>query len=260
MSNALQTQFNEIFRTEETQWKVKIWGFCFACKTFPRFTLSQQVYQDNNMVPTAFKSCQLCHCKYQYLFMQLVMKSPAMYEVKLSPFKVYKVNAWRCQICKVGWIIKSLSLLWLQSCRNLFFICDPKHTAFGRVLRWLISSFFRKWGWLMAKISKQSGRSISFIFLWVCFFIIWLCVLLKMSVCLCRVWCSLDRTRLWRWFLGSPVPVSLSHGQDLALLAFPVELGWGLPSTTFPFLWTLISRFVMSLRYLRCLVYLVMLW
>lgn len=249
-----------MFRTEETRWKVKFLGFCFACKAFPTLTLSQQVYQDINTIPTAFKCCQLCHHKYQYLFMQLVMKSPAMYVVKCSPFKVYKVNAWRCQICRAGWIILSLSLLWLQSCRNLFFICDPNHTAFGRVLRVLISSFFRKWGWLMAKISKQSGKNISLIFLWVCFFIIWLCALLKMSVCLCRVWCRLDRTQLWQWFLGSSAPVSLSHGQDLALLAFPAELGWDLLSTTFPFLWTLISRFVMNLRYSWCLVCFVMLW
>jgi len=28
-----------------------------------------------------------------------------MYEIKLNLFKIYNVNAWRCQIRRYGWII-----------------------------------------------------------------------------------------------------------------------------------------------------------
>lgn len=38
-------------------------------------------------------------------FFQLIMKSPAMYEIKLHLFKVCNVNAWRCLIYTDGWTI-----------------------------------------------------------------------------------------------------------------------------------------------------------
>lgn len=46
-----------------------------------------------------------------------------------------------------------------------------------------------------------------------------------MSMFLCRVRCSLDRTRFQQWCSGSPALVGLSRGQDMASPVFPAELG-----------------------------------
>lgn len=96
------------------------------------------------------------------------MKWPAMYEIRLTLFEVCDVNVWRCQIFRGERIILVLLLL-LQSCGKLFFTCDPKYPSLGE---FLVNFELVQKMRLMAKISKQCGKNISFLFSEFAFFLI----------------------------------------------------------------------------------------